>query len=190
MKTLILLITFSITAVSSIAQDPVGFVVFNTGDTTFMYPSPLSTTYMSTIQGNISFWEKDARKQTHVSAKKVKKVQFGDNRVMLALPLVRPSMMRFQEVIAVNDEYMLTNHANSSFCIFKRDSMEPVVKSKDIGYKEKKDLKTLNEFIEPYFSSCPKLIEALRKSIVDSCADKKASPRMFMYVYNYSCELD
>ena len=119
-----------------------------------------------------------------------------DNKEYLKLPIGSFGAVRLQEVIAYNDDYILTNYYHKAFYffVFEKEEMEMEEKLQNHSNNKKKDMKLLEKKIEPYFNNCPELIARIEKGIEDSNYKREViddviilKNNLFRYVSNFQC---
>ena len=185
------------------AQKEVGYLISEDGEKIIFYENPTGEVIRSNnnvLEGDVNLTTQYVHyfnaegKHKRLSQAKVKEIEFNERNYM-KLP-VNMGAKRLHEVIAVNNEYILTNyyHDGFYFFIFEKDGLDMVVKLQKHSYNKKKDLKLLEKKIKSYFKNCPELIARIQKGIEDSNYKTEIKDgaiviknNFFRYVSNYQC---
>ena len=185
------------------AQIEVGYLITDDGETIYFYENPTGKAVRSdnnVLYGDVNLTTQYVHyfnaegKHKRFSQGKVREIEFNGLNYM-KLP-VNLGAKRLHEIIAINNEYLLTNYYNDGyyFYIFNKENLDYVVKLQKHSYSRKKDLKLLEKKIKPYFLNCPELITAIQKGIEESNYKPEVRAgafliknNLFRFVSNYQC---
>lgn len=186
------------------AQKEVGYLVSDNDEKIIFYKNPTGEEVRSNnnvLKGDVNLTAQYVHyfnaegKHKKFAQSKVAEIKF-DNREYLKLPIGSLGAERLQEVIAQNDEYLLTNYYHKAyyFFVFRKDEMKMEEKLQNHSNRMNKDLKLLEKKIEPYFKTCPELIKRIEKGIEDSNYKHEViddviivKNNLFRYVSNFQC---
>ena len=191
---------------TSNAQEIVGYTITKKDERIDFYKNEQEKSkvaYNHIIEGDISFtgeyiyYVDKNNKFQRIAQKKVKQLIHGPNRY-LTLP-INWSSKRVHEVIAENNSYFLTQYYFSGFYyfyIFDKSTLKYVENKIPHSYSKRKDQENFKNYIEPYFSDCPKLIEKIRYNVdnivyegyIGNRGVKQVENYLFRSISDFKCE--
>lgn len=107
---------------------------------------------------------KDAKGKEHTVAQKDVRFMVAADRVFMNLPITK-HMYRLQEVIAYNDDYILTYYFSQQNCLYVFDRNGNPVSGRQLINNQKYNQRAYDKVVKKYFAGCTELLDAMQKNL-------------------------
>jgi len=203
----ILLVLFILTTNVIFSQKVVGHLITNKGERINLYENKGNKKKVrgyTVFSGDVNltgeyvrYWTKK-QKLVKIKQKKVTKLVHGEKRYEL-LPIIDNKRYRIHEVIAENNEYLLTQYYSSGYYFiftFRKPSLEMSEYIYRSGVMKDWDLEIYEEVLLRYFGDCSALLDKAKYNIEnyeyidinEQGSVRTVQNTMFNDITNFQCE--
>ena len=186
MRTLLLVPFLALIGVSNSQSQIAGFAVTLKHDTILLYGTSVSMS-----AADVTYDDENGKARS-IKQSKLSDLYLGVHHFINS-PISSLGMDRLQRIVMENERYMLTSYFGGSkwvYYVYDKRTKEALVKKVTHSVKAKNDLKSMDEYILPYFKDCPDALQAIRAGISKEAYKETrydVVDRMLGSVSNYDC---